>query len=47
MLCDMREGEGGYGFHPVLAYCDETSEALAGLLRPGNASTSPHVTAGA
>jgi hypothetical protein len=27
----------GYGFHPMLAYLDETSEALAGELRPGNA----------
>jgi hypothetical protein len=31
--------EGGYGFHPMLAYCDETSEALAGMLRPGNAGS--------
>jgi hypothetical protein len=30
--------KGGYGFHPMLAYGDETSEALAGELRPGNAS---------
>ena len=29
--------KGGYGFHPMLAYCEETREALAGLLRPGNA----------
>jgi hypothetical protein len=29
--------KGGYGFHPMLAYGDETSEALAGELRPGNA----------
>ncbi len=29
--------KGGYGFHPMLAYCDETREALAALLRPGNA----------
>jgi len=29
--------KGGYGFHPMLAYCDETREALGGLLRPGNA----------
>jgi len=27
----------GYGFHPMLAYGDETGEALAGELRPGNA----------
>ncbi len=32
--------KGGYGFHPLLAYLDRgdgTGEALAGLLRPGNA----------
>lgn len=29
--------KGGYGFHPMLAYGDETSEALGGELRPGNA----------
>jgi hypothetical protein len=28
----------GYGFAPVLAYLDATGEALAGLLRPGNAA---------
>jgi hypothetical protein len=27
----------GYGFHPMLAYADETGEALGGELRPGNA----------
>jgi hypothetical protein len=27
----------GYGFHPMQAYLDETGEALAGELRPGNA----------
>jgi hypothetical protein len=31
--------KGGYGFHPILAYCDETGEALAALLRPGNAGS--------
>ena len=31
--------KGGYGFHPILAYCDEPGEALAGLLRPGNAGS--------
>lgn len=30
--------KGGYGFHPMLAYADQTGEALAGELRPGNAS---------
>ena len=29
--------KGGFGFHPLQAYADETREALAGLLRPGNA----------
>src|SRR3954451_11086193 len=29
--------QGGYGFHPLQAYADETREALGGLLRPGNA----------
>ncbi|MCA1657138.1 MAG: IS1380 family transposase [Actinobacteria bacterium] len=29
--------KGGYGFHPLQAYTDETREALGGLLRPGNA----------
>jgi hypothetical protein len=37
----------GYGFHPLLAYLDATGEALAGLLRPGNAGSgnaADHVT---
>lgn len=29
----------GFGFHPLLAYLDATGEALAGLLRPGNAAS--------
>jgi Transposase DDE domain group 1 len=29
--------KGGYGFSPMLAYGDQTGEALAGELRPGNA----------
>jgi hypothetical protein len=29
--------KGGFGFHPLLAYLDGTGEALAGMLRPGNA----------
>ncbi len=29
--------KGGYGFHPLLCYEAETGEALAGILRPGNA----------
>jgi hypothetical protein len=31
--------KGGYGFHPLMAYADGTREALAGLLRPGNAGS--------
>jgi hypothetical protein len=40
--------KGGFGYHPDLAFCDRgdgTGEALAGLLRPGNAganTTSDH-----
>src|ERR1017187_5001199 len=37
----------GYGFHPLGAYVDETREALAMLLRPGNAGSntaSDHIT---
>jgi Transposase DDE domain group 1 len=37
----------GYGFHPLHAYADETREALAMLLRPGNAGSNTatdHVT---
>lgn len=29
----------GFGFHPLVAYLDATGEALAGLLRPGNAGS--------
>jgi hypothetical protein len=29
--------KGGYGYHPLLAFLDNTNEALAGILRPGNA----------
>jgi hypothetical protein len=29
--------KGGFGFHPLAAYADETRKALGGLLRPGNA----------
>ncbi len=28
-----------WGFHPVLAFCDNTNQALTGLLRPGNAGS--------
>ncbi len=31
--------KGGYGFHPLAVYLDETREALGGLLRSGNAGS--------
>ena len=37
----------GFGFHPLMAYLDATGEALAGMLRPGNAGSNTaadHVT---
>ncbi|MDQ1005717.1 hypothetical protein QFZ82_000201 [Streptomyces sp. V4I23] len=37
----------GYGFHLLLCFLDNTGEALAGLLRPGNAganTASDHIT---
>ena len=27
----------GYGHHPLLAYCDNTTESLSGMFRPGSA----------
>jgi hypothetical protein len=39
--------KGGYGFHPLAAYADETREALGALLRPGNAganTAADHIT---
>lgn len=39
--------KGGYGFHPLHAYADETEEALAVMLRAGNAGANTavdHVT---
>ena len=30
--------KGGYGFHPMFCFADATGEALAGILRPGNAA---------
>jgi len=35
--------KGGYGFHPMLAYCDETREAMAALLRDCRIRAAPHV----
>ncbi len=31
--------KGGFGFHPLAAYADETREALGGVLRAGNAGS--------
>jgi hypothetical protein len=31
--------KGGYGHHPLLSYLDDTGEAPAGILRPGNAGS--------
>ena len=31
--------KGGYGFHPIGVWCDNTSEMLAVTLRPGNAGS--------
>jgi hypothetical protein len=39
--------KGGFGYHPLLAFLDNTGEALAGLLRPGNAganTAADHIT---
>ena len=39
--------KGGFGFHPMFCFADATGEALAGLLRPGNAganTVSDHVS---
>lgn len=32
-----------WGFHPVLAFCDNTNEALTGMLRPGNSGSNTAV----
>jgi len=37
----------GFGFHPLGVWCDETNEALAAMLRPGNAganTATDHIT---
>jgi hypothetical protein len=39
--------KGTFGYHPLLAFLDNTSEALAGVLRPGNAganTAADHIT---
>ena len=37
--------KGGFGYHPILAFLDNTGEALAALLRPGNAGSVRHEVA--
>ncbi len=37
----------GFGYHPLMAFCDNTGEFLAGVLRPGNAganTASDHIS---
>ena len=39
--------KGGFGYHPLMAFLDNTGEALAGVLRPGNAGSNTaadHIT---
>jgi hypothetical protein len=31
--------KGGFGFHPLGVWCDNTTELLAAMLRPGNAGS--------
>jgi len=37
--------KGGFGFHPMLAYFDESAEAAAAKLRPGNAGANTAASA--
>jgi hypothetical protein len=37
--CAAGNFKGGYGFHPLLAWCDNTGELLAVIARPGNAGS--------
>lgn len=39
--------KGGFGYHPIGVWCDNTQEMLAAMLRPGNAgsnTTADHIT---
>ena len=44
--CSEKEGAEpnykGFGHHPLLAYCDNTAEPLAAMLRPGSAWREHH-----
>jgi DDE family transposase len=45
--CAAGNFKGGYGFHPLLAWCDNTGELLAVICRPGNAGSNTaadHIT---
>jgi len=37
--CAAGNFKGGYGFHPLLAWCDNTGELLVVICRPGNAGS--------
>jgi hypothetical protein len=37
--------KGGFGFHPLGVWCDNTTELLAVSLRPGNAGSVRHEVA--
>ena len=39
--------KGGYGFHPLLAWCDNTGELLVAIARPGNAGRAARLKASA
>jgi hypothetical protein len=39
--------KGGFGYHPIAVWCDNSQEMLAAMLRPGNAgsnTTADHIT---
>jgi hypothetical protein len=36
-----RAFKGGWGFHPLMARCDNSAELLATIARPGNAGSAP------
>ena len=38
--------KGGFGYHPLAVWCDNTQEMLAVALRPGNAGSTPPRFAG-
>jgi hypothetical protein len=47
VVCGSSSTPKSFGYHPLLCFLDATGEALAGLLRPGNAgsnTTADHIT---